>query len=177
MPWATCWGLRAARSIAAYQRVVDGGADDDDFTYRKRLADSLIRAERLDEAERHLAAMSARASTDRQLLMLRAEIARTREDRREAARLLDEAVRLFPDAPIVYFKRAELLGSDESRLLDALADYDSAIRKMPSFWQALRNRSGLYRRLGRIGEAVADLRARPSPPEPTATPSPSSWAS
>lgn len=150
---------RLPESIAAYQRVVDGGADDDDFTYRKRLADSLIRAERLDEAERHLAAMSARASTDRQLLMLRAEIARTREDRREAARLLDEAVRLFPDDPIVYFKRAELLGSDESRLLDALADYDSAIRKMPSFWQALRNRSGLYRRLGRIGEAVADLRA------------------
>lgn len=150
---------RLGEAIEAYKRVVDGGADTPDFMFRKRMVENLIRLERYDEAAANLAAMSALASTDRNIILLNAELQRTRGNRTEAIRLLDEAVRLFPEDPVSYFQRAEALQEDESRLMDALADFDSAIRKAPNFWQALRNRSGIYRRLGRMDEAVADLRS------------------
>ncbi len=149
---------RLPEAVEAYKRVVDAGADTPDFMFRKRMVENLIRLERFEEAETNLGAMSAIASTDRNVILLNAELNRTRGNRAEALRLLDEAVRQFPEDPVAYFQRAEVLQEDEARWQDAIADYDSAIRKAPMFWQALRNRSGIYRRMERLDEAVTDLR-------------------
>ena len=151
---------RLPDAVDAYTRVVEGGADTPEGLFRKRLLENLIRLERLDEAQAQLAALRGQGlDGDRNTLLLRAELANALGEPASAEDLLDEAVRRFPEDAVVYFQRAELLQADPDRLQDALADYDTAIRKQPRFWQALRNRSGVYRRLGRINDAVADLRA------------------
>ncbi|MEZ6234821.1 MAG: tetratricopeptide repeat protein [Phycisphaerales bacterium] len=151
---------RMSDAAVAYTRVVDGDADTPEGLYRKRLLENLIRLERLDDAQMQLNALRAAGlDGDRNTVLLRAELAGAQGQTAQAEDLLDEAVRRFPEDPVVYFQRAELLQTDSERLQDALADYDTAIRKQPRFWQALRNRSGVYRRLGRINDAVADLRA------------------
>lgn len=152
---------RLSDAVDAYKRVVDAGADTPEHTYRKRMVENLISLHRFDEAQAAMAAMRDVAATDRNVMLLSAELARGRGNRAEALRTLDEAVRLFPEDPVSYFQRAQVLQEDETRLQDALADYDSAIRKAPRFWQALRNRSGIYRRMDppRIEDAVNDLRA------------------
>ncbi|MCB9840592.1 MAG: tetratricopeptide repeat protein [Phycisphaeraceae bacterium] len=151
---------RLSDAADAYGRVVEANADTPEGLFRKRLLENLIRLERLDEAQAQLDALRAAGlDGDRNTLLLRAELAGAQGQAAQAEDLLDEAVRRFPEDPVVYFQRAELLQADPARLQDALADYDTAIRKQPRFWQALRNRSGVYRRLDRINDAVADLRA------------------
>lgn len=157
--WAARSGVYdlAARSLG---RVVEAGADDDRFTVRQTLIESLIRSGRYEDADRHLQAIPSRIRQGSVTIrLLEAELARGRGDRDRALRLLNSAAADFPTNPLVFITRAQVLSLSESTVRDAMGDLDTAITIDPSSWQAFRARSALRARLGQMNEAIEDLRS------------------
>lgn len=87
-----------------------------------------------------------------------ADIAAGREDNARAQELLDNAVSAFPNDPLVYIKRAELMVGDASLRDDMLSDLNRALELDPSNWRAYRVRAAGYFALGQREEALNDLK-------------------
>lgn len=147
---------RADAAADVYKRVVDGGADTDG-TYRKRLAESLTRARRYEEAEVAIASIPD-AESDYQVVLLRSEVLLGRDQASQARQLLERAVSRWPDEPMIYLKRAQALALEPALRRDALADLDRALQLRPDFWQAMRVRAQLLMQLDRVDDALRDLR-------------------
>ncbi|TVQ61690.1 MAG: tetratricopeptide repeat protein [Phycisphaerales bacterium] len=157
------WAARAGNyelAAEALGRVVTADADDDRFTVRQTLIESLIRAGRHEEASRQLSEIPARVRQGSVTIrLLQAELARNTGDRAGALRLLNSAAADFSSNPLVFVTRAQLLASEAATQQDAMSDLDTAVTLDPTNWQALRIRSGLHARMGRTNEAIADLRS------------------
>lgn len=153
--------FRAGRHSDAaplYAGIVDANADTEEGVYRLRYIETLIRLERWDDAEAQIAATGARATTDHVLVLLRSSVARGKGDTRRQRELLDQAVALAPEDPLVYVERAQSYASDPALLNQALADLARAIQLRPGNWQALRIRASILAQQGRFDDAINDLK-------------------
>jgi len=155
---------RPEQAIESFRRIVDGDADDDAGTYRKRLAAAYADAGQYDEAMAALEPLSSREDVDDRILLLRAGIERARGRPAQARELLSRALSLFPTSAEVYVQRARLTlqqaaeRDDEQLFRDALADLDAAAELAPSNADVLRLRARVHLELDDLERAFADLR-------------------
>jgi tetratricopeptide (TPR) repeat protein len=146
-------------AASAYKAVVDAGADDEQGSYRQRLAEMYLRAGRFDEAKAQMELLPASASGKLTTILQRADIAGGLEDTAEQRRLLNDAVAKYPNEPLVYIKRAQSMLDDPALLPDLLSDIEAALRLRPNDPRALRMRAAAYFNADRRNEGIADLRA------------------
>ncbi|MCC6678411.1 MAG: tetratricopeptide repeat protein [Phycisphaerales bacterium] len=163
---------RKAESIPVYQRILDGGADDKDLTYAKRLTEILLVTDQPEQAEKLIAGMGARVNEDPIAMMLHADAlrgigeaaakagdaAKAQTFRQRAHDTYDKAVSNFPTEPLTYMKRAQVYIEQPEMVQNVLADLDAALKLRPGSWQALKLRAALYVKLDRYEEAITDLR-------------------
>ncbi|MDX9911549.1 MAG: tetratricopeptide repeat protein [Phycisphaerales bacterium] len=149
---------RSDEAATQYKQIVDGGFDTPDRTYRKRLVESLARAQKYEDALREIDAFGGSLDQDQALLLLKADALRGAGRRADALAAYDTAVARFPRSPMVFFKRAEAKVEDEKLQRDAMADLEQSLRLDPRFWQALRLRARVYLLQDRVDDAITDLR-------------------
>lgn len=137
--------------------VVEAGADDANGTYRKRLIEVLIRAERIEEAEAQLELLGPEFANDVVALMLRSDVARRNGETDRAIELLNGAVSAEPGNPTIYLQRARVLSDDERKTSDAIADLEEAVRLRPGYVQAHRFLATLLARVDRRDEALEQI--------------------
>lgn len=150
---------RHDEAAALYKGIIDAGADTSDQIYRLRYIEAFLRLERWADAEAQLAGFGDRIETDPVILMLRADIAKGQGDMRRCREILDRAVVVAPDDPLVYVERAQSRSQDPLLVGQAMQDLDRALQLRPSLWQALRLRAAIRAQQGDIEGALADLRS------------------
>lgn len=150
---------RHEEAAALYKGILDAGADSPDQTYRLRYVEAFLRLERWTEAEAQLTGFGDRIQNDPIILMLRADIAKGQGDLRRCREILDRAVVVAPDDPLVYVERAQSRSQDPLLVGQALQDLDRALQLRPSMWQALRLRAAIRAQQGDIEGALSDLRS------------------
>jgi tetratricopeptide (TPR) repeat protein len=119
-----------------------------------------LRRGALDEAERCFDEALAAAPTDRDralALNKRALVALARGDRPAAQAALDEALRTFPACVPAIVNAGNLLLEDGD-VDGAIARFEAAIYLDPDYPEAHHNLGVAYRRAGRRGDAVRELR-------------------
>lgn len=144
-------------AAAAFRRVIEAGADDEDQNYRKRLIEVLLRQREFADAGEQIDQIEA-SNRDITVDLQRIDILVGTGKRDEALQSLDQLVSNYREEPIAWAKRAQVLSSDPDRMPDALADLEEALRLNPNDWRSLRLRAALYYRDGRNREAINDLR-------------------
>lgn len=144
-----------AASLESYKRVL---AADNDPVVAKRAAETALRLENADEAERLLAPVVKSSPEDMQILSLQAGIARQRNDSRKARELYNRAVELYPNDPNPFMQRAMFTAQDPAMLADALEDLQQAVRLRPSLVSAWVTRATLLKQAGRVSDSLAVLR-------------------
>lgn len=163
---------RQEEAIPVYQRVLQGGADDKDSTYTKRLTELLLVTGKPEEAEKLVTSMGARVNEDPITMMLHGDSLRgigenlekagdaskAQGYRQRAHDIYDKAVSSFPSEPLTYMKRAQVYMDQPEMVQNVLADLDAALKLRPGSWQALKLRAGLFVKLNRFEEAIGDLR-------------------
>jgi len=145
--------------VAAARRVVEAGADTEDASFRKRLAEGLLGLGKVEEAKAALAPLAAAPAPDMVTTLLMADIRAASGDTRGQRELLDQAVSRFPSAAMVFLRRGQALAAEESGTRDAIEDFSRAIQLDPAMWQALRLRAVALDRIGKTEEGFTDLRA------------------
>lgn len=146
-----------SEAAKAYKDVLDAGVDDEDQTVRARYIETLVRLERFEEAQQAYNAFPESKRSDMLTMLQGADIASGLDDTAQAQDLLDKAVSAFPNNPLVYIKRAELMIGDESLRNDMLSDLGRALELDPSSWRAHSVRAAGYFALGQREEALEDL--------------------
>jgi len=124
------------QAIDPLRRVVDGGADTADHSYRMMLAEALQRERRFDEADEVLSAFSADERKNKlplRLLEIQGWISRGDSDK--ALELLNAAAADFPNESGVFFNRAAVLSTMPGREEDAIADLEHVIELDPTRWR------------------------------------------
>lgn len=150
---------RSAEAAESFRKVVEAGADDASQSYRKRLIEMLLRQNLFDEAAEQVEALGEDLMQDVTVMLQRADILLGQGKRQEALDLLNKAVALHQDSAVVYAKRAQVLLSQETGLNDALADLQTALEIQPNEWRTLRLRAAVYYQMGRVEDAINDLRS------------------
>ena len=145
-------------AVKTYRSVIDAGADTEDFAVRARLVDSLVRLERFDEAQEVYDGFPQSKSSEMITMLQGADIAKGRGDTQRAQEILNNAVSSYPNNPLVYIKRAELMIGDETLANDMLSDLSRAMELEPNNWRAYRVRAAGYFTLGRRDDALEDLK-------------------
>ncbi|TVQ32708.1 MAG: hypothetical protein EA376_04915 [Phycisphaeraceae bacterium] len=145
-------------ALAPYQRLIDAGIDREDNIFRLRHIESLTRLQRWNEAERALVEAEKKIPRDVRLLLLRAEVARGRDDMRRALSYLNDAVAMAPNDPRPFLKRAEFNFTNEERSRDTMRDLEQAISLSPTSVGARQMLARLHLRLGDPGAAIVSLR-------------------
>ncbi|MFA5950963.1 MAG: tetratricopeptide repeat protein [Hyphomicrobium sp.] len=74
----------------------------------------------------------------------------------EAIKDLDDAIRLWPRNPLLYYNRGNIY-LDRGKLKQAIADFAAAIAEDASFALAFLNRGLAYERAGDVAASVNDL--------------------
>lgn len=141
------------RAAESYKLIHQANTSDTDVS--KRYAETLIKLDRLIDAERVLDKVEN--PDDLQVLLLRSIIANINGQARDARALLDRAVELNPNDPLPYFRRAELNRSEAALFPDVIADLDQVNKLRPSFIEAWTLRFALYQQRGQLDEAFAQL--------------------
>lgn len=144
-------------AAAAYQRVVDAGADPTG-TYRQRMVEALMGAGDLDGAAAAITDAGDAADEALLYLLLRATISEKRGEIEAARTLLDDAAVKHPNSSLVYIRRAELYAGDPAEFRNVLADLDTAQRLAPNDWRSYRVRALVNLRAGRRDAALDALR-------------------
>jgi tetratricopeptide (TPR) repeat protein len=145
-------------AIASCQRIVDAGKDTPEAAFRKQWARSHLAMSRFAEAEKALEPIGQAAKADALTLLLLAQCKGGQNDPRAQQELLDLAVRRFPQDPMVFINRAQVLVLKKDKLSDAVADCNKALQLAPDMWQAYRVRAAANDAMGRKEDAVRDLR-------------------
>lgn len=148
---------RYADTAAILEGMLAAGVDDDAQNFRKRLAEVQVMMKEFEKADSTLAGVKGR-ETDIAAMLLSADILGGRGDPNGQRKALDEAVVRFPNDARVFFKRGQLLLSQDPKSKDALADFSRAIQLQPGLWQAYRLRAAIHARLDDKDAAIADLR-------------------
>lgn len=144
-----------AAAAEAYERVLESKPDD--ARVAKRTAETLLRLDRPEEAERLLAGLPE--EDDLESMLLRVSILAERGRVREARTLLDRAVERHANNPVVFVQRARFNASEESLLPDVLNDLDRAVKLNPRQMEAWGLLYGLLASRGRVDEALGRLSA------------------
>jgi len=144
------------KALDAYRLVLKAGYDE---VVAKRAAETSLRLARPDEAAGFLSEIIKDKPDDIQALALRAEIAKLKKDMREARRLMDRAVELYPSESSVFLQRGLILSEDPAALKDSLEDLQQAARLKPSMMGAWLARATILNRQGRVEEALGVIRA------------------
>ncbi|MEX0876525.1 MAG: tetratricopeptide repeat protein [Phycisphaerales bacterium] len=147
-----------AGAAEAYREVIDAGADED-HSFRARLIETLVRMQRYDDAQGAYDALPESKKGEMVTRLQAADIAIGRGDREEAGRIMDRAVANYPNEPLVYIKRAELMIGEESLLTDLQSDINRALTLDANSWRAYRVRAAAYFALDRRDDALDDLRS------------------
>ena len=147
---------RFDEALGALQASVD--EDRNVIDARKRMVIALLALDRADEAESTIAALGDVVEGDLELMILQSDVARAKGDSRAMRDILDRAVANFRESPIAYFKRADALKADPTRIQDVLKDLDTALKLRPGYSEALQLRAVLYFTLGREQDGINDLR-------------------
>lgn len=142
-------------ALKYYKNVLAAKHDD---LVAKRAAETAVRLELPDEAERILEPVAKVAPDDLQVLTLRANIARLRKNDRLTRQLLDRAVELYPNDAHAFLQRAQFNANEISLLPDALADFRQAERLRPTLAAAWVAHAMTLKKHGRLDEAVEVLR-------------------
>lgn len=129
-----------AKAEEAYKAVIDADADtiDGGFAVTKRLVETQLRLERLDDAAKtldKLAKMSppeAKITEDLQYLLLQATLAERKGDARAARKLYDTAVERYPGDARPFTARAMLNAKDDALFPDVVADLTQVTRMLPA---------------------------------------------
>lgn len=150
---------KASMAADAFREVVEGGADTEEHTYRTRLIEVLVRADRLDEAEAQMELLPEDRRTSLTGMLQRADIASRKGDKEAERRILDEAAAAHPQQPLVYVRRAQATMYEPRLRSDTLADLETALRLNPGDWRALRVRAAVYLSADRRADALRDLEA------------------
>jgi tetratricopeptide (TPR) repeat protein len=145
-------------AVRAYRQVVDAGVDNVEFNVHARLVDALVRLQRFDEAHEVYQKLPESKSSEIITMLQGADIANGQGDTSRAQQILDNAVSTYPNNPIVYIKRAEIMVGDESLSNDMLSDLNRALELDPNNWRAYRVRAAGYFALKQREEALDDLR-------------------
>ncbi|MFG0283263.1 MAG: tetratricopeptide repeat protein, partial [Phycisphaerales bacterium JB039] len=161
---------RPAQAADAYQRILDGGAADEDGLLRLSLAEASISAGDAQKAISVLDALPDRLRASPGAEILRSEAMRAMGRTADADRMLDDAIARAPDYPAGFYKRAELAlaavrqddgamsGATRTAMLnDAIADLTRSIELSPAFWPALQLRADAHLMAGRLDDAVRDV--------------------
>ena len=156
----TLMGLtRYADAISAYRAVIEAGADDETGLYRQRMVECLIRVGEYDAATEALELLPTATREQLTVVLLEADLLRARGDAASSLEVLNSAAADFPTEPLVYMKRAQILGVETATQDDAMTDLDEALRIEPRNWQALRLRAALHAEMGNADAAIEDLKA------------------
>lgn len=146
-----------SEAVKAYREVVDAGADNQDYTVRSRLIETLVRVQEYEEAQKIYDQLPESKRSEMITMLQGADIALGLDDTARANSILDNAVASYPNQPLVYIKRAELMIGDETMLNDMLSDIERAIDLDANNWRAYRVRAAGYFAIGRREEALRDL--------------------
>lgn len=146
-------------AIKAFRDVLDAGADNENATVRARLIDALVRLGRFDEAQEAYDGFPDSKSSDMLTMIQGADIAAGRGDDARARQILDNAVSAFPNNPLVYIKRAQMMVGDPTLRDDMLSDLNRALQLNPQSWRAYLIRASGYFALNQRDEALSDLKA------------------
>ncbi|MEL7472984.1 MAG: tetratricopeptide repeat protein, partial [Planctomycetota bacterium] len=149
---------RFADAIEPLRAVIDAPGDADKTDARRRLAEAYLRANQLDAAASELDALSQDDPRNVTNLMLQAEVARLQEKLREAEELLNQAVTIQPENPVIFVQRAQVLAEQPGRRQDAYADLDEALRIRPGYSDALQYMAQLLYADGREDDAIERLK-------------------
>ncbi|MEZ6210719.1 MAG: tetratricopeptide repeat protein [Phycisphaerales bacterium] len=147
----------------AMKRIIDAGGDDpaNGLVVHRSYAVVLADLEQYDEAERFIAKVAAIApekDADLQVTLLRARIAGSKNDLREARRILDQAVAKHPGNFEPYWQRAQLNRDDPALVPGVLRDLAKVTSLRPGMTEAWGLWFDLLREQGQLTEALASLR-------------------
>lgn len=146
-----------SEAVKAYKDVLDAGVDDENQTVRARYIETLVRLVRFEEAQQAYNEFPQSKLNDMLTMLQGADIAAGLGNTARAQDLLDKAVSAYPNDPLVYIKRAELMIGDETLRNDMLSDLNRALELNPSSWRAHSVRAAGYFALGQREDALNDL--------------------
>lgn len=154
--------------VASLRRIIDAKADDESQSLRKNIAEILIQANKLEEADKEMAALASVDRLDATVCLLRARLADARKDARGARAALTDAVTRFPQDPRTFVARAQFFIEREGNVNSAIEDLDKAIALRPRSIDLLTLRARASVAAERPEDAMRDLRemARISPNDP-----------
>ncbi len=154
--------------VASLRRIIDAKADDEGQSLRKNIAEILIQANKLDEADKELLALASVDRQDATVCLLRSRLADARKDARGAKAALTDAVTRFPQDPRTFVARAQFAIEREGNVNAAIEDLDKAIALRPRSIDLLTLRARASVAAERPEDAMRDLRemARIAPNDP-----------
>jgi tetratricopeptide (TPR) repeat protein len=153
-------GLRLRRpdlSEIALRRIVDGGADTPEQTYRRRLVENLNSQGKFKDAQTYLSGIPA-SESDVVLLLLRADSAKGAGDAAAAEKLINEAKTRFPNDARVWVKAAQHLIDQPERVSEVDAFLNRAIELDADNATLYEVKGGWLIGRGLIDEGINELR-------------------
>ncbi|RMD61581.1 MAG: tetratricopeptide repeat protein, partial [Planctomycetota bacterium] len=147
---------RYADAVQPYRNVVAAGADSSKHEVALRLAETLLRLARWDDAEQLLAQTPASKEDEFRTLLLRASAAQGKGDVTRARELYDKAVESAPNNPIPFIRRALFNSTDPTQFNDVMADLSQALELDPANVAAREIRAALLLQRGRVEDAIAE---------------------
>ncbi|MBB6429300.1 tetratricopeptide repeat protein [Algisphaera agarilytica] len=145
---------RLDESVNIYQSLFDGSAEDQKTVLGSRLAESLLRLNRVDEAVAVLDQLQPTATTD----ALRAMAANQNGDRQKALDYVNASLGKNSRNPLTYVQRASLLAINPETQANALDDVQQALQINPDMVNALALQAQIQAALGQDNEAAYSLR-------------------
>ncbi|MBL8990045.1 MAG: tetratricopeptide repeat protein, partial [Phycisphaerae bacterium] len=143
------------KALAIYQRVRDAAAVDTDSMILKRLVECNLRLSRTADAKALLDSAGDAEAKDKQLLLLRAQLAMATRDEAAARSALDRALTLDPNLAVAYYLRGQLNVDDPARARDAQADLEQSLRLEPTQLYARRALMRYWVRQGQFDRGMA----------------------
>jgi predicted Zn-dependent protease len=143
----------------AFAKVVESGADEASDQYRKLLIEMLLRINDFDGASAQIAGLDERTREDLTVLMQSADIAMAQSKEKEALRLVDRAIELYPSRPLPFVKRAQFLMPNEALAGDVIRNLEEALRLNPNDYQAHKLMATMHYKRGDDTRAIESLRA------------------